>query len=645
MKKMLFLSLLLLASFATNAQVRNCAAMDVLDRLQQEDPTIQQRMNAIEQHTQRFIAEGGNQGQRVVVTIPVVFHIVWRTNFPSENISDAQIQTQLNVLNLDYRRLNTDANLVPADFAGVAADCEIQFCLAQRTPAGAATTGIVRYQSGRTSDWGTNDAVKLPAQGGVAPWDASKYLNVWVCSIGGGILGYAQFPGGSASTDGVVNDYRYFGTNGTATAPFNRGRTMTHEVGHWLNLRHIWGDANCGSDLVNDTPTHNTANYGCPAQPHFSTCTGQPREQTMNYMDYSDDACMYMFSAGQKSRMQAVLAAGGARASLATSNGCQAPAGGGTCGAPSGLNATSVTQTGATLNWGAVAGATAYNVQWRVNGAATWTTIANVAGTSRALTGLTANTTYNFQVQSICGATTSAYASPVNFTTTGTCTDTYEANETRATSKSIAVNTNITARIGTATDRDYFVFVTTAAAPKIKIDLTNLPADYDIRFYNANGTQLAISQNGGTTSEQIIYNTPTGGATYFVQVFGYNGAFNANSCYNLRISTQAGNWRTADAESEAGVLEIGQEVGEDNFSFNVMPNPVLDQASVVFAVQQDQEVRISVIDLTGREVMVQQTLATKSGQLPLDLSALPRGLYFIRMENGRSQFTQKVIVE
>jgi hypothetical protein len=130
-------------------------------------------------------------------------------------------------------------------------------------------------------------------------------------------LGYAQFPGGSSATDGIVLDDNATGNTGTAAAPFNKGRTATHEVGHWLNLRHIWGDATCGNDQVGDTPTHNTANYGCPAAGHKSTCSGTPIEMTMNYMDYTDDACMYMFSAGQASRMLAVFAAGGPRASFA----------------------------------------------------------------------------------------------------------------------------------------------------------------------------------------------------------------------------------------------------------------------------------------------------------------------------------------
>jgi hypothetical protein len=152
---------------------------------------------------------------------------------------------------------------------------------------------------------------------GLDPTSPTTKLNLWCCTIGGGILGYAQFPGGSSATDGVVIDSKYFGLSGTANYPYNLGRTATHEVGHWLNLRHIWGDATCGNDLVADTPSHNAANYGVPTYPHYSTCSGTPVEMTMNYMDYTDDRGMYMFSLGQKARIDALFVSGGARVSFA----------------------------------------------------------------------------------------------------------------------------------------------------------------------------------------------------------------------------------------------------------------------------------------------------------------------------------------
>jgi hypothetical protein len=237
-----------------------------------------------------------------IIEIPVVVNVLYRT--AAENISLAQIQSQIDILNQDFNAENTDFNSVPSPFSLVKADVGIVFVLDQ-----------VRRKSTTKTSWGTRDAMKKSQ--GLLPISPTTKLNLWVCTIGGGILGYAQFPGGSSTTDGVVIDSRYVGNTGTATAPFNKGRTATHEVGHWMNLRHIWGDATCGSDLVADTPTHNTANYGCPSIPHFSTCSGNPQEMTMNYMDYTDDACMYMFSNGQKSRMLAVFASGGPRFSFA----------------------------------------------------------------------------------------------------------------------------------------------------------------------------------------------------------------------------------------------------------------------------------------------------------------------------------------
>jgi len=277
---------------------RKCAAQDVLEAQMKADPTLALRMNQIEAFTQKAMLNGRLVNGKV--EIPVVVNVLYRTS--AENISDAQIQSQIDVLNEDYNAQNDDFNQVPAAFSGVKANVGITFVL----------ESIIRKSTTKTS-WGTTDKMKKTAQGGIAPTSPTTKLNMWVCTIGGGILGYAQFPGGSSATDGVAIDSKYFGLSGSANAPYNLGRTATHEVGHWMNLRHIWGDATCGDDLVSDTPTHNTANYGVPAYPHYSTCSGTPIEMTMNYMDYTDDPGMYMFSNGQKSRMAAIFVSGGAR--------------------------------------------------------------------------------------------------------------------------------------------------------------------------------------------------------------------------------------------------------------------------------------------------------------------------------------------
>jgi hypothetical protein len=302
---------------------RNCGTMDVHDRLMHEHPDYQQRMQRIEQFTQEAISSGTLDLSKNLITIPVVIHVLYNTS--SQNVSDAQIQSQLNVLNQDFRKLNADAANTPSIFTSSVADVEISFCLATKDPNGNPTSGIIRKATSVTS-FGSNDAMKYNSQGGSDAWNTSKYLNIWVCNLGSSLLGYAQFPGGPAATDGVVVNFTAFGTTGTAQSPFNKGRTATHEVGHWLNLRHIWGDANCGNDLVSDTPVHQTSNSGCPSHPKSNTC-GTSAEMHMNYMDYTNDACMYMFTNGQKSRMRALFASGGARASLSSSDGCGASGG------------------------------------------------------------------------------------------------------------------------------------------------------------------------------------------------------------------------------------------------------------------------------------------------------------------------------
>ncbi|MCA8832032.1 GEVED domain-containing protein [Hymenobacter pini] len=305
-------------------KVRQCSTMENLAQQLAADPAMAQRLAGIEAQTQSFINNPVSKRTSAVVTIPVVVHVLYNTT--AQNISDSQIQSQIAVLNEDFNKLNADASKTPSAFAGLAANVGIQFVLAKQTPTGAATTGIERKSTTITS-WGTDDKMKSTSTGGFNAWDATKYLNLWVCNLSGGVLGYAQFPGGAVSTDGVVILSSAFGRGGSSSAPFNLGRTATHEVGHWLNLRHIWGDANCGNDLVSDTPTQQTSNYGCPSFPHVTCSNGSNGDMFMNYMDYVDDACMYMFSNGQSSRMNALFASGGARASLLTSNGGTAPGG------------------------------------------------------------------------------------------------------------------------------------------------------------------------------------------------------------------------------------------------------------------------------------------------------------------------------
>lgn len=301
------------------SQRRTCGSMIHHEILMETSPTYRQTRLSIEQASREFERDTARaRADFSIVTIPVVVHVVFNSSM--ENISDDQIKSQIRILNEDYRATNSDLNSVPDPFKPLIADSKIEFKLATKDPEGDCSSGITRTYTRELSFNANNDSVKFNSTGGKDAWSRDKYLNMWVCNLSGGILGYAQFPGGPANTDGVVMTYTAFGDIGTASAPFNKGRTASHEVGHWLNLRHIWGDdfgACSGSDQVDDTPNQADANYGTPTFPRI-TCENQPYgDMFMNYMDYVDDIAMFMFTADQVARMRATL--DGSRASIGTS--------------------------------------------------------------------------------------------------------------------------------------------------------------------------------------------------------------------------------------------------------------------------------------------------------------------------------------
>jgi len=255
-----------------------------------------------------------------VIIIPIVVHVLYNTN--EQNISDAQVLSQINSLNKDYRRLNADARNTPDPFKSLAADTRIQFCLAKVDPNGKYTTGII-HKFTKDSLFYPDDAMKFSSEGGDNAWDATKYLNLWICNLSGKTLGYTVLPGSPLEKDGVVIKYNAFGTIGTVIAPYNKGRTATHEIGHWLGLKHLWGDGNCGDDGIADTPPQETNNINCPSFPHTSSCSiNSYGDMFMNYMDFTDDACMNMFTEGQKAEMRSLFALGHVRNSFLNSTVC-----------------------------------------------------------------------------------------------------------------------------------------------------------------------------------------------------------------------------------------------------------------------------------------------------------------------------------
>src|SRR5918995_7183953 len=288
---------------------RSCGAMEVYEQLAETYPAFRRNQERINELTIRTIASGEAQKvTRRLITIPVVVHVVYKR--AAENISKGQIRSQLKVLNRDFRGTNPDRSNVPDPWKSLVGDAKIEFALAKKDPRGRPTDGITRTETENDAFSAAGDPVKKKSDGGGAAWPTNRYLNIWVCNLADSLLGYAQFPGGPARTDGVVILYSAFGTRDRAQAPFDRGRTTTHEVGHWLNLRHIWGDTlDCGGgDRCADTPNAKGPNYGKPTFPRVTCGNGPNGDMFMNYMDYVDDGAMYMFTAGQVTRMNATLA-------------------------------------------------------------------------------------------------------------------------------------------------------------------------------------------------------------------------------------------------------------------------------------------------------------------------------------------------
>lgn len=321
---------MLLGTFPAKAQnvpIKRCATMELLKASFENDQQLKERFQQDLLRIEQLAAQrAGNPQAREMATpvyIPVVFHIVLPD--PTE-VTDKMVEDQLKVLNTDFAGLNSDSTNIPAAFKPLFGHSKIQFVLAKRTPSNQPTTGIDRVTTSVQSFSAANHNVKHAGTGGANAWNSSRYLNIWVCQLSGSVLGYATFPTSAAADDQGVVIYNETMPGG-AMAGYNDGRTLTHETGHFFFLYHIWGDddgACNGSDGVSDTPNQSDASSGCHTGVLTDACTTTaPGVMYQNYMDYSSDGCMAMFTLLQVTRMEAAM--NNFRLSLTTSNAAVSP--------------------------------------------------------------------------------------------------------------------------------------------------------------------------------------------------------------------------------------------------------------------------------------------------------------------------------
>jgi len=641
----------------------------------------------------------------VVRIIPVVVHVLHECGVG--NISKEQILDGIRILNEDYRKLNADAALTPAPFQAVAADCEIEFRLAQLDPNGNCTDGIVRVESIRTDNWTPRDSLKR-----VSYWPTNKYLNIWLVNgindengSGGTVLGYAHFPWDTthkAITDGVVIRHDYFGSIETAANSGNAGRVATHEIGHWLGLTHIWGDDNgacTGSDNCADTPNEADQVFGCPGGsassamfPFFDGCTGSGNGiMYMNYMDYTDGVCQNIFTLNQKGRMTSVFNV--YRSLLISANN---------------LNATGTNGTTAVVCAPKASVCQGYGQFVCQHNAVTFNNTSYNADTmtyswwfpgGNPSTSTDVSPTITYDTVGVFGysltATSSGGSDSVYFSNTVTVSgpasiipstlSTMEDFELASSFPGDGFNVNPDNGIGwqRVTSAGYSgvasLYMNNFSNPAGNVDQYITPA-YDIR--NLVGAQLkfrvANAQRTSTSNDMLnVYAstscgsswalrrslagatlstagvvatsfTPTTASQWRLTTVNPSTPAAANVRFMFENISDHGNNTYIDDINITALQVVGmEETAFETAGFHVFPNPASGVATVNYNLATPGNVVLSILDPLGREVqsIVRDKKELGIHEIRVDISTLSKGIYFLNLKTPNSSLTTKLIVE
>ena len=704
MKKFLLIAALLTSGLFKNASAQaqlshdKCHAEIMFQEAAAKDPKVLQNREALEHFTEEYINSGAaSRASSVVKVIPVVVHVVHYGG--AENISKAQIDDQIRVLNEDFQRLNPDTVNTPAAFVPVAGNAGVEFRLAQIDPDGNCTDGVTRIYSPLTYN-ARNNVKSLRC------WPRDKYLNMWVvnsiANVNGSpgmVIGFAQFPGGADSTDGVVIKYDYMGTIGAAANSQNAGRTATHEVGHWLNLRHIWGDATCGTDYVTDTPTQYAANLSnCPTWPSVSNCSGNAPNGDMftNYMDYTNGPCQNMFSAGQAARMQATLnSAVSGRNNLWSSTNLAAT---GTSGTPAPLCAPvadfipkpiliceggsvqfndaswggDVTSRTWTFNGGTPATDTAANpmVMYTTPGVYDVTlTVNNATGSnSKTIPGkVIVNPSsvsnlipYNEGFENGTWPFNDYYAYNANGGNTWTTTSLAASQGT----KSLYIYNFLNVSTGyQANDKGPDEFVT----PAFNLTgVTNASMTFDLacalRDTTTDKLSVAYSFNCGqtwtvrytrqgiplqTTTAFLAGNFIPNASQWRTETVSFGNTINnkANVRFRFEFTHESANNIYIDNINLNGTVSGVNEINAASADMNIYPNPSKGITYVDFTMAAAGDVQIDVMDIEGRVVSTFSDFLPEGDHQYTMNNELASGVYLVRLTFGNNSITKKAIIK